>query len=158
VDAFRVMAVVGVMVGVGACGGGGAETPYRPLLDMQGLMHWVLEPAADVVWDSAGSVLTVAGEEDLAPVDDAGWEAVGHAAAVLAESGNLLMLPGRAEPEADWLEYATAMIDVGERLMTAAEARDDDAVFDLGGQLYNVCVACHQRYAIELGSRVDTGP
>jgi hypothetical protein len=146
-------------VAAGLLGCGAAEAPpYRLSLDVQGLMHWVLDPAADTVWRSAGSVLTEAGEEDLAPVDDDGWEAVGHAAAVLAETGNLLMMPGRAEPGEDWLDYSAAMIGVGERLLDAAEARDAEAVFDLGGQLYNVCLACHQRYAIELAGRFDSGP
>ena len=39
-------------------------------------MTWFLEPAADVLWDNAGYVLTVDGEEDLQPVDQAGWDRV----------------------------------------------------------------------------------
>lgn len=121
------------------------QAQYRPVLDIQQLMNWILDPAADVIWGSAGSIITMEGEQDLAPVDDEGWAAVRNAAAVVVESGNLLMMPGRSRGD-DWEEYARGMMTMGERAMAAAEERNPDAMFDVGGQLYNVCVACHQHY------------
>lgn len=121
------------------------QTQFRPVLDDHQMMEWVMDPAADVIWGSAGAVITLEGEQDLAPVDDAGWAAVRDAAAVITESGNLLMLPGRSQGE-DWDEYSLGIIAMGERAMAAAEAQDADELFEVGGQLYNVCVACHQIY------------
>ncbi|GIT39504.1 MAG: hypothetical protein Ct9H300mP8_07000 [Gammaproteobacteria bacterium] len=112
-------------------------------------MHYVLEPAADTIWDSAGTIATLEGVEDLAPTTEEGWFRVQHAAAVVSESGNLLLMPGRTMDGDDWREISHGLVSTGESLMTAAEQQDADAVFDLGGQLYNVCVACHQRYWIE---------
>lgn len=133
------------------CGSGSQpavpETQYRPVLDAQQLMNWVLDPSADVIWGSAGSVITEEGEQDLAPVDDEGWAGVRNAAAVVVESGNLLMMPGRTRGE-DWNEFARGMMTMGERALAAAESRDADALFEVGGQLYNVCVACHQQYML----------
>jgi hypothetical protein len=78
---------------------------------------------------------------------------VEQAAVVLAESGNLLLLPGRAQPGGAWIEFSTAMSFAGERLLAAAESQDADAVFELGAELYDSCLGCHQRYAVELATR-----
>lgn len=123
-----------------------AGPPYEPVLELHDLMASVLDPATDVIWGAAGAVITEAGEQDLAPVDDAGWQAVFDAAAIVTETGNLLMLPGRAEDEQDWMEYSAALITTGKEAMAAAKAKDAQAVFDVGGKLYLICVACHQSY------------
>ena len=125
------------------------SAPYEPVLELHDLMNSVLDPATDVIWGAAGAVITVDGEQDLAPVDDAGWQAVFNAAAVVTETGNLLMLPGRAEDNGDWMEYSSALIATGKEAMAAAEAKDAQAVFDVGGKLYLVCVACHQGYSMD---------
>ena len=123
--------------------------PFEPVLEMHDLMNSVLDPATDVIWGAAGAVITADGEQDLAPVDDAGWQAVFNAAAVVTETGNLLMLPGRAEDNGDWIEYSAALIATGKEAMVAAKAKDAQAVFDVGGKLYLVCVACHQGYSMD---------
>ena len=137
-----------------ACGDENApktpETQYRLVLDTRELMNWVLDPSADVIWGSAGSIVTEEGEQDLAPVDAEGWTKVRHAAAVLIEGGNLLMMPGRTRG-ADWDEFARGMTTMAERAMSAAEEEDADVLFEVGGQLYNVCVACHQHYVLPQG-------
>lgn len=118
--------------------------------DVAHAMTWVLDPAADVIWGSAGLVITEAGTEDLAPATDAGWAQVRHAAAVVAASGRLLVLPealpADAEERPAWLEFADGMARIAQQAEQAAVDRDADALFAVGGQLYNVCVACHQVY------------
>ena len=113
-------------------------------------MTWVLDPAADVIWGSAGFVITEAGTEDLAPATDAGWAQVRHAAAVVAASGRLLLLPealpADAEERPAWLEFAGGMARIAQQAEQAAVDQDADALFAVGGRLYNVCVACHQVY------------
>ena len=126
-----------------------SSTPFEPVLEMHDLMASVLDPATDVIWGAAGAVITEEGEQDLAPVDDEGWQAVVNAAALVTEAGNLLMLPGRAEDDADWMEYSAALIATGKKALAAAEARDDQALFDIGGELYLICVACHQAYDMD---------
>jgi hypothetical protein len=123
------------------------ETRYRTVLDTRQLMNWVVDPSADVIWGSAGAVLTAEGEQNLAPVDTEGWDGVRNAAAVVVESGNLLMMPGRSRGD-DWNEFSGGMMAIGERAIAAAEAQDEEALFEVGGQLYNVCVACHQQYML----------
>ncbi|MDA1074539.1 MAG: hypothetical protein O3A63_07240 [Proteobacteria bacterium] len=123
-----------------------AAPAYRPVGNMLQFMTWVLEPAADTLWDSAGSIITADGEQDLAPQTDEQWQIVRSQAAVVAEAGNLLMLPGRAVDDEAWMEYSTGLIDAGIKAMQAAEAKDADALFEAGAGLYQVCLACHMKY------------
>ncbi|NQX88872.1 MAG: cytochrome c [Halioglobus sp.] len=122
-----------------------AKPAYDLAMNSHQLMEWVLEPAADIVWDSAGTIITAEGHRELAPGTDAGWDKVVRAGAVLREAGNLLMLPGRAAG-ADWLEYSQALSGAGRRVMAAANAQDPDALFDAGGHVYQICRACHDQY------------
>ena len=120
--------------------------PYEPVADVGELMAWMLEPAADKIWDSAGQVITEAGVEDLAPTTDEGWDAVRNQAALVSELGNLLMMPHFAQDRPDWIEISRGMVRAGLRVRRAAEAQDAQALFDEGGLLYQVCVSCHQIY------------
>ncbi len=134
---------------LGGCGG--AEPPavsaaYQATASVHDFMYWVLEPAADVIWDSAGFILTEDGEVDLQPTTQEGWDAVRNGATVVAEAGNLLMMPGYRVEEADWIEYSSGLIAAGLAARAAAEAQDADALFDAGGRVYNVCRACHNKY------------
>jgi hypothetical protein len=124
-------------------------TPFKTATNLKQTMEWVLDPAADHIWDSAGAIITDAGTEELAPTTDAGWELVRNSAAIVAQSGNLLMLPGIALGENDWMELSAGLVDAGMLALKAAEAQDSDALFKAGGQIYNVCRACHQQYVTE---------
>lgn len=115
------------------------------------MMTEYLEPAADKIWDSAGAIITIEGEEDLQPTTDEGWAAVVHAATVVAEGGNLLMLKGYAADQGDWIEYAQGLTKAGLKARQAALNQDDEALFNAGGEIYNVCRACHNKYIVEAG-------
>ena len=110
-----------------------------------------LEPAADKIWSSAGAIITVEGEQDLQPTTDEGWAAVVHSASVVAEGGNLLMLKGYAADQGDWAEYAQGMTRAALKARQAAIDQDAEALFNAGGEIYNVCRACHNKYIIEAG-------
>ena len=122
---------------------------YRPITNVKQTMDWILDPAADVIWDSAGAIITAEGETDLAPTTDEGWELVRNSAAVAAETGNLLMMPGRAAGP-DWVAYSEELTAAAVVAMAAADAQDADALFDAGGQLYQACRACHDQYLVPL--------
>lgn len=122
---------------------------YELRFDQHDLMMHVLDPAADVIWSSAGEIVTAEGTQDLAPTTDEGWLHVQNQAAVLIESSNLLQLPGRAEDNQDWAEYSRGLATMAGKAFAAAEAKDADALFAAGADLYQVCLACHQKYARE---------
>lgn len=129
--------------------------PFDLGFDMKTLMSHVIEPAAEVPWDSAGEIVTAEGIEDLAPADPEEWHHVEVAGATLVEAGNLLLLPGRDPGKEDWRQFAKSLSAMGHKVMTAAEAEDKDALFQAGADLYSVCVACHQVYAMHLPVKAD---
>jgi hypothetical protein len=125
------------------------NTPYQFVNDVHHTMELIVDPAADVIWGSAGTIITEEGRRELAPTTDEGWHKVEAAAAVLTESGNLLMMPGRSAGE-DWMEYSAGLIEAGKLAMKAAQDQDSDALFDAGGRIYQVCLACHNQYWVEV--------
>lgn len=142
----------GLLLGLlSGCAEPQVEVPYRAVTDSKQFMNWVLDPQADVIWGSAGVVATLEGEQDLRPTTQEGWDAVRNAAATVAEAGNLLMMPGHARAGADWNEIAQALTAKGMELVAAADNKDADAIFELGGHLYNICVSCHQLYVYPEG-------
>ncbi len=120
--------------------------PFVAVGDMVHTMNNVIEPAADKIWDSSGYVLTAEGEVNLAPTTDEGWMEVKHGASVIADSGNLLMMPAHAQGREEWIAISRGLVEVGRQAMAAADARDDEALFETGAALYGVCLSCHQVY------------
>jgi hypothetical protein len=126
--------------------------------DVAQLMAAVVEPAAEVYWDAVGTIVDSAGEHSFAPETAAEWVAVRNSAYVVAESGNLLLMSGRAFDAGDWVRMSREMIAAGRRALAAAEAQDPDAVFDAGAELYGTCTACHAKYAVGLLRPSATAP
>lgn len=123
-----------------------AGPPFRPVGTVEDVMHDVVYPHAEVVWDSVGTIITVEGTNEIRPSNEDEWMRVMQSAFTLAEAGNLLMMEGRARDTADWMTYAVGLIDASMQVMEAAENRDDQGVFDTGGELYAACTACHEQY------------
>jgi len=117
-------------------------------------MSGIVEPAAELYWDAVGEVEDSAGVHATAPATGEQWTAVRNGALIVAESGNLLMLAGRARDSTEWMTLSRGMIDAGRKAMLAAAAHDSKAVFDAGAELYESCVACHERYAINPANAV----
>ena len=62
-----------------------SDTPYAPTGSQYQFMTDYLEPPSDVIWGSAGAIITAEGEVDLQPTTEEGWLKVVHAATVVAE-------------------------------------------------------------------------
>ncbi len=126
----------------------GIPFPGKTLLTVKEVMRHIVNPAAELYWKAAGEVDTAEGEIHRAPKpeDNDRWAAAVNAAAVLQESGNLLMLQGRARDDKQWMKIAQQLADAGALAKTAAEARDEKKTFDAGSALYDACYACHGRY------------
>ena len=131
------------------CGSGTDEPPFTLVADLADLMSTVVDPAADVYWDAVGWIIDANGTTEIRPESPEEWEAVRNAAYQVAESGNLMMMRGRAVDEPEWIAFSQALISVGRRAIEAAEARDEQGVFDVGAEIYAVCTACHATYAVE---------
>lgn len=137
------------VLGVSACGGPAPPPPppFQTTANMKDLMLNVLDPAADGLWDSVGTVFTIEGVFEKFPATDDEWAGVRGHAIQLAESGNLLMLPQRSNGSAEWVADAQALITQSGRALKAIEAKDKDALFTIGGDIYDVCTSCHSKFS-----------
>jgi hypothetical protein len=133
-----------------ACSSAPPPPPYRPVADVKTLMAAVMEPAAEVYWDAVGIVVDEKGEQQIEPRSAEEWDAVRNAAFIVAESGNLLMMPSRAKDGGEWMAAAQLMVEAGQKAIRAAESRDKDAVFAVGADVYDACTNCHAKYSPDI--------
>ena len=124
----------GALVLVGATA---AQAPTTtPVASIKQLQEAMISPASDTIFNVGRS----------APRSEAEWLTVRNAAVVLAESGNLLMLEGRAKDTGQWMEFAGALVEAGTAALRATEARDVNGLLEAGDRIAAVCEACHQPY------------
>ena len=128
-----------------ACGGP-TPPPFKPVVDTKLLMQAVVDPNADFIWDAVKSIDTKEGSQEIRPKTAEQWTAVRNAAVTVAEAGNLLMLVPRAKDGGEWMKRAQEMIDTGEAAIRAAEAKNADRLFTVGGDIYEACSNCHRQY------------
>src|SRR5687767_13765381 len=99
------------------------ESPtLQPIATTRQVMLAVTIPSSDVIFQVGSAP----------PKDDKEWEKVQAHAAVLAESGNLLMLPPRAVDTAEWASFSRALIASANVAQQAAQERNVDKVLAAG--------------------------
>lgn len=108
-------------------------------------MRHVVNPAAELYWKAGGAVDTEEGGADRTPVTPERWAEIVNAAAVLQESGVLLMDDPRAK-EPEWAKASAALNAGGAAALAAARAKDGEKVFEAGSALYDSCFSCHAKY------------
>ena len=123
--------------------------PFKPMVDVKQLMVSIVDPAADVLWDSVGTIISEEGVDEWYPKTDEEWAAVENSAIVLMESGNLLMIGDRARDQQAWMQMSRQMIDAAAEALAAARSKDPDAVFAVGETVYFACDRCHGLYWID---------
>ncbi len=124
------------------------ESPpfMTPVADVLQIMNGLSVPASDVVFTAVSTVLSSTGVEEIAPNGDEEWQAVEDSAAMLVESGNLLLIGNRVRDQDDWIEMSRAFIDASIVAMEAARAQDAEALFSSYDVLYLTCERCHLKY------------
>jgi hypothetical protein len=139
-------AVLPLLVLALACSKPPEPPPFKPVAGVRLLMLSMLDPAADTLWDAVRIEMTLEGTQEFQPQTDEEWAVVRNAAVILAESGNLMMMERRAMDQGDWMAWSRALIDASEEALQAADARDPDAIFDIGEKIYDTCAGCHAQY------------
>ena len=107
------------------------------------LMVHVIRPTSDAVFYITSRT----------PASEAEWGVLQAQTLTLAESGHLLMLPGRARGRAQWLDDARLMLEAGRKAFAAAKAKDVAALEALNDELYQSCVTCHEHFRPGYGKR-----
>ena len=173
-------AAVGVLAGVlidrnvGPLAGSGlpADSPYHHVGTIREIMHGIVEPASDTIFDAVVIDVSAAGIKETIPRTDEEWEKVEHGAIALAEAVNLLKMPGRAvarpeemnvDPEGpelppseiathltrsrqEWNTHADGLQQAAIEAMNAARARSVAGLTEVGERLDNACEGCHLAY------------
>ena len=139
-----------------AAQGAPTYTP-KPVANLLQIMRGVMFPESNVVFAGQSDVSKIPQatqaeiSTDLLTSAFGGWQGVENSALGLAESADLLVLPGRTcangKPvpvtEAAWVKYVNGMRDAALEAYKAAQAKSTDEMLDAGGALSESCMACH---------------
>lgn len=147
--------------------GAGAPKPENATMQIQSdlnrLMRGVLYPASNVVFsaqsDNPGDVKFVPGRDPSLATDPltstfGGWQAVENAALALAESANLLLIPGRSCANGvpvpmnnpDWSKFVQELRDAGMKAYAAAQSKNQDRMVEAADTLSAACAGCHRKW------------
>ncbi len=140
------LAAAAAAVSLASCASEETGPPFREVAGVRLLMASMIEPAADHIWASAGTIITAEETIEIQPETDEDWILVRNATVAVAEAGNLLMMDRRKMDDGDWLAWCRQMIEAGDAAMQAADARDVQGIFDTGEQIYFSCAGCHAQY------------
>ena len=144
---------------------------YTTDATIKDLMDSIVDPSADVVWESVATEVSAAGTVERAPQTDEEWAKLRQGAIRLVEATNLLVMPGRhvaraheksevpgveLEPEEmealiqkdlpAWRSRAKALHDTSLLALKAIDARDLKALDQVGERIDSACESCHLRY------------
>jgi len=143
---------------------------FRPTSPLSEIMGSMVEPSADVLWNSVATVVNDKGVDTKAPHTDEEWAEVKRSAVTLVEATNLLLIdrpaahPGdksknpnvelspeeidklRAQDPATWKMYVKALYDAALPALNAVNKKDADALLASGEGIDTACENCHLHY------------
>jgi len=108
---------------------------------MSELMIRIIYPSSDAVF-----YITT-----RTPETDVQWGELQGQTLMLAESANLLMMPGHARDQDRWMADAKLMREAAAAAFKAAKAKDVKALEALNDSLYQSCTTCHMHYRPNYG-------
>ena len=134
---------VSVMLGATLVQAASSGPPTRNVGSMSDLMVKIIYPTSDALFYS----------ESRTPKDEAEWNVFEGQMLMLAESANLLMMPGRARDQKQWMADAKLMLDAGALAVKAAKTKNVEAIAALSDQLLESCTTCHKHYRPGYGQK-----
>lgn len=120
-----------------------SQAPMRNVGSMSDLMVKIVYPTSDALFYI----------ESRTPASDAEWNVLEGQALMLAETANLLMMPGRARDQKQWMADARLMLDAGAAAVKAVKSKNVEAVSALSDQLLESCTSCHKHYRPGYGQK-----
>jgi hypothetical protein len=144
-----------------------------PVVTVRELMKYLIDPAADNIFNAVSSTATAHGTVDVEPRTDQDWEKIRVGAVSMAEGASLLKIrrpfapPGDANnssgPNAvelspaamaakverdpvEWNARIEALRNVALEALEVVKRRDLAELWDLGENLDKACEACHRSY------------
>ena len=171
------VAVLFIVASVSGCmqspSGTSAQTPANdppanaqsaPVMTVNQLMHGILFPLGNTVFYAQADDPAAISRDPMPSSSPnpltglyGGWQAVENSALSLAESADLLLIPGRMcsngeivnVEDADWIRFVDDYRDKSIAAYEAALTKNQDAMVDASGYLSESCLACHRVYRRE---------
>ena len=133
-------------------------------------MDSLVDPSADVLWESVATIVNAKGIEDRRPRTDEEWATVRRSAVALVEATNLLLIdrptgkPGeksanpnvelspeeidalRAKDPATWKMFVKGLYDAAVPSLNAINAKNADELLNSGEGIDTACENCHLHY------------
>jgi len=159
------------LVLVGACEVRQPPVEYRPTTTVKDIMDSIVDPSADVLWESVVTIISAAGTEERRPHTDEEWLNVRRHAVQLIEATNLLLIPDRhvartgekaENPKVElgpeeierlingdrqaWTNFARGLHDAAVPALTAIDAKNAEGLLEAGGKIDMACESCHLKY------------
>jgi hypothetical protein len=150
---------------------GQTEPSFRLTGTIKEIMDSVVDPSADVLWDSVSTTINREGTTEKQPRTDEDWKMVRRSAMALVEATNLLVIEGRKmappgdksenpdielAPEemqklmdadrAAWVKNAHGLHDAAMVALKAIDAKDVKGLMDAGETIDSACENCHKQY------------
>jgi hypothetical protein len=138
------MKIFAVSVAIAAAltqAGSSARPPMRNVGSMSDLMVKIIYPSSDALFYV----------ETRTPATETEWTVLEGQALMLAETANLLMMPGRARDQKLWMADAKLMLDAGAAAVKAVQSKNVEAISALSDQLLESCTSCHKHYRPNYG-------
>jgi len=159
-----------VLTGCGQPTGAADPLPFAVTASIQELMQYEVDPSADAIWDAAGTTLTRQGLVEKQPRSDEDWKALRQHAIVLLEATNLLVIRGRrvapkefpsdgpgvfssqdieaevARRQREFDAFAQGLRASGQRVLSAIDRRDVEALLKESAAMDGACEACHRSF------------
>jgi hypothetical protein len=149
-------------------------TILKPVAGISDIMAAEVDPSADALWESVGTVVTQSGTKNSHPTTDKQWNELRSRAVVLIEAANLLLVDGRRvaregvqkiedqgtpgnlsaeqsqklidDNRSSFAAFATALRTVGEQMLKAIDAKNPNDLMEAGAALDEVCEGCHLKF------------
>jgi hypothetical protein len=164
-----VAASAGILLAAGAKLRAQSSGDFLPRFAIIEIMDSIVMPSAQVVWDAVAYEVSAEGEKVTGPETDEDWQRLRWSAVDLAESANLLMVPGRAvnlpgavagegelapdeianlieKQRPAWVGYAHVLHEAAMEAVRAIDAKDPEAVSNAGGTIDAACESCHRQF------------
>ncbi len=162
--------IVGVwLVCVAGCAGAPAEAPAAPAAPAAAPHANLAQLMRAIPFGHSNIVFDTQTEDPAAPKKPeeggagasarfasiyTGWPVVESSALALAETANLLLLPGRlcenGRPvpidREDFRKFTQGLVDAGLAAYKAAQTKSMDAMVEASGTVADACAACHEVY------------
>jgi hypothetical protein len=167
----------------GSAPGAGEAAQFQLTASIEEIMRYLVDPAADSIWNAVVTEVTAAGVREHAPETDEEWETLRGHAVTLVEATNLLLMEGRRvaapgsrsempgvdlEPEqieallaadrAAWTAFVGGLHATGTTVLAAIDAKSVEGLLVAGDELDLACENCHVRYWYPSLAEPDSTP